>query len=161
MQTLATLTSSGLTTATTNYSAGDVLGVAMTFQVNTGRATAGNTFGGISQIVITDDSAVIGSSSIDLYFFDGSVTPAADNAAFNPSDAELKLLNTKINVASATSHGNNHMLQWNPPSAEAWPIKASIGTNTVVAVIRGAAGFVFAGGATSLQYKIFYDLGED
>lgn len=82
------------TISTSIYAAGDVVGGLMTFPV----ATAGGG-GVINQIVITDDDNE--KAQATLYIFDAPPTSIADNAAFAPVIADLKLLVAVIAVASA------------------------------------------------------------
>lgn len=70
------LPSSGLTTASTTYNSGDVLGNEMSFRIPGRQAPAACILRGV---VVTDLSGVIG--DLDLFFFDRPAHPAADNAA--------------------------------------------------------------------------------
>ena len=79
------LTSSGLTTATTAYTSGDMLGAQMTLPMGKGYGSP-RVAGQIIGVTVTDDSDVIG--AIELFFFSASTTPAADNAANAWSDAD-------------------------------------------------------------------------
>lgn len=72
-------TSTGLTTATTAYTAGDVLGAEMSWNLG-----AANGITGSAELV--DKSDITG--SIFLHLFDRSVTFGTDNAAPSISDAD-------------------------------------------------------------------------
>src|SRR5688572_8682452 len=78
-------TSAGLTTASTAYAAGDQLGTELSF-ANAVRVSGG--YGSIVGATLLDKAKVNG--GVDLYLFDRSVTPAADNAAFAFSDSDME-----------------------------------------------------------------------
>lgn len=143
------LASSGLTTATTAYTSGDVLGGQMTMNMN--NYGSGPIAGCIEAVTITDDSGVIG--AVDLFLFNTSTTPAADNAAYAPSDAEIR---TCVGVISATvlpSSGANNKIVTLSNAEQDVPFYTATGILYVVAVTR-TGNAVFAGGATSLQYRV-------
>lgn len=80
---LITVDSSGLTTASTNYAAGDQVGAEMTFDA----AAPGNA--GLTVLVgvgLVDDGDVFGAS--DIIIFKDTTTEASDNAAASWSDAD-------------------------------------------------------------------------
>lgn len=82
--------SSGLTTASTNYTSGDVLGAGWTF---TSMAAGAGEGGKIVGVALLDDGDVMG--GCDLYLSSGSITFGTDNAAPSVSDADAaKLLGT-------------------------------------------------------------------
>lgn len=85
--------SSGLTTATTSYAAGDVLGAGWTF-TNMARATGGT--GRITAASVLDDGDVMG--GIDLYLASGSITFGTDNATPSVSDADAAKLHGIIGL---------------------------------------------------------------
>ena len=66
------------------YAAGDALGGLLTF-VNAVRAAGETSI--ITKIVIVDTANQ--TAPVDLVLFNQAFTPTADNAAFNPSDADL------------------------------------------------------------------------
>lgn len=78
-----TCTSAGLTTATTAYAVGDQAGTEMTL---TSAAASSGGHGVITGIELVDNSARMG--SYQLWIFNASTTPAADNAAASWSDAD-------------------------------------------------------------------------
>lgn len=146
------LISSGLTTATTAYTSGDMLGVQMTLTIP---GTRGNAVGGeIMGVTIIDDSAVIG--AVDLFFFDQSTTPAADNAANAWSDADMQKLIGVLSPATVITSANNKVATLTNAESEI-PFYAPAGVLYVCAVTR-TANAVFAAGATSLKYRIFMEL---
>ena len=75
--------SSGLTIASTNYIAGDVLGAGWTF---TSMARANGEGGYITSAVLLDDGDVI--TNVDLYIASATITFGTDNAAPSVSDAD-------------------------------------------------------------------------
>lgn len=91
------------TITTIAYSAGDVIGGLLEFDVSGG---AGG--GGILQsLCIIDDANV--KADVTLYLFDSEPTEIADNAAFAPALADLKKIIYALNVPSAsqsTLNGN-------------------------------------------------------
>jgi hypothetical protein len=147
------LVSSGLTTATTTYASGDVLGVQMTLPMAKGYG-ASRRSGVIRGAVCTDDSNVIG--ALDLFLFGATTSPGADNAAFAPSDAEMQGLIGAISLATAFTATNNKAYTTGS-SDVCVPFVAPLGSLYVVAVTR-SANAVFAGGATSLRYRLFAEL---
>jgi hypothetical protein len=75
--------SSGLTTASTAYTAGDVVGAGWTF-TDMARESGGG--GKVTGIVVVDEADVV--DSLTLFFFSESVTFGTDNAAPSISDAD-------------------------------------------------------------------------
>lgn len=80
--------SSGLTTASTSYTAGDQEGTEMTFA---GAARVSGQGGVIGGVVVLDKSKIMSGTpaAFDIYFFTTSVTGASDNAAFDDSDTDM------------------------------------------------------------------------
>ena len=115
---------------------------------------SGPVAGSFEAITITDDSAVIG--AVDLFFFNTTTTPAADNAAYAPSDAEMR---TCVGVASVTtlpsSGANNKIVTWSNAEQDV-PFYTGTGILYVVAVTR-TGNAVFASGATALQYRMLIE----
>lgn len=140
--------SAGLTTATTAYTSGDVLGGLMTATFNQRGACSI----AVTSLVITDASAVIGAT--DLYLFNATLTPAANNAAFAPSDAELATLIGVLPAATVYTHAGNKAVTWGFGSEEV-PLYLPEGILYMVAVTR-TANAVFAAGATSLNFRLGY-----
>lgn len=82
-------TASGLTTAITAYTAGDMLGAEITV---TSAASASGGKGVISSLMVQNsvvNSPVTG--ALDMRWFNAASTPAADNAANSWSDANSRL----------------------------------------------------------------------
>lgn len=97
--------SAGLTTATTAYSAGDQLGTELSFA--SAVRLAGGT-GRVESALLMDKAKVV--AGVDLYLFDRSVVPAADNAAFAFSDADMMFCQGVIEFRAAKSGANNAVL---------------------------------------------------
>ncbi len=117
------------------YAAGDALGGKQSI---TGLTQAG--FGGvIVNIGIVDLDAQ--NAEIQIHFFDDDITPTADNAAFDPADADLtgKWLGS-VTIASSdyTSHADNSTAT----KACTFPFRAPQGT--VYAQARIAAAKTYA-----------------
>lgn len=88
---LQSQSSAGLTTATTNYAVGDVVGSGWTF-TNMARESGGT--GKVVGLKVIDKADVL--SVVDLYFASGSITFGTDNAAPSISDTDAeKLLNVQ------------------------------------------------------------------
>ena len=82
------------------YTAGDAVGGLLTF------ADAVRTNGGggiVSKVVIIDDAAQL--APLDLVLFNQTFTATADNAAFDPTDADLQNCIGYIDIA-ATDYAN-------------------------------------------------------
>lgn len=79
-----TANSAGLTTASTAYVANDQLGTIITL-ANAAASSGG--FGVITSVRLLDKAKVLG--AVELLFFRATVTLAADNAAFDVSDADM------------------------------------------------------------------------
>lgn len=142
------LDSSGLTTSVTAYTSGDVLGVQMTLGMNI--RGSGPVAGVIEAVTITDDSAVIG--AVDLFLFNATTTPAADNAAYAPSDAEMRTCVGVVSVSVLPSSGANNRIVTLSNAEQGVQFYAATGILYVVAVTR--TGNSFFGGAAALQYRL-------
>lgn len=98
----------GLTTATTAYTAGDVLGTEFTFTVcrASGRGAV------ITSATLIDKDKLVG--ACDLYLFDRGSTPSADNAANSWADGDafngLTIVSFETPVASALNSTARAML---------------------------------------------------
>ena len=77
------------------YAAGDALGGRLEF-ANAARVASGG--GTITKVVITDDDSE--EAPVDIVFFDQAFTATADNAPFDPSDADLQNCIGFIDVAA-------------------------------------------------------------
>lgn len=100
------ITSGGLTTATTAYTAGDQLGTQFTF-TNASRASGGT--GTIIGATVISAADIIG--AIDLVVTRASVTLAGDNNAYAISDADALNVVGVIQMAGAFDIGNNRIAQ--------------------------------------------------
>jgi hypothetical protein len=94
--------SAGLTTSTTAYSAGDQLGTILTVA---GQARATGRTGLIHGAVLIDRAKIIG--AVNLYIYRATVTLAADNAAFDVSDADQDSLVGVIALGTPRVLGSN------------------------------------------------------
>jgi hypothetical protein len=97
-------TSAGLTTATTAYSAGDQLGTELSF-ANAVRDSGG--YGTVVTATLLDKAKV--NAGVDLYLFDRSVTPAADNAAMAFSDADMAFCVGVVEFRAPKANANNSL----------------------------------------------------
>lgn len=96
----------GVTTATTSYSAGDQVGTLISLS-NAARVTGGG--GTIVGVTLIDPSDIIG--AYDVVFFDTTVTLASDNAAFAISDTDALEVVGIVQLAGAFDIGNNRVAQ--------------------------------------------------
>jgi hypothetical protein len=96
----------GVTTATTAYTAGDQVGAQITF-TDAARASGGN--GYITGATFYSDADIIG--AYDLVIFDQSATIAADNAAFSLDDTNGRKVVAVLPLSGAYDLGNNRMCQ--------------------------------------------------
>lgn len=98
------VTSAGLTNST--YASGDQLGNQFTF-AGAARATAGS--GRVANALLIDKADVLG--AVDMYLFNATVTPAADNAANAWSDADMAKCVGIIRFSTFDDSANNRILQ--------------------------------------------------
>jgi hypothetical protein len=140
--------SSGLTTATTAYTAGDQVGTLFTV-ANAGRVTGGG--GMIVGVVLISAADITG--PYDVVFFDNtSVTLASDNAAFAISDTDA-LETVGIAQCSSFDIGNNRVAQ---AVNLAMPYVCSGGTSLSASLITRSS-HTFFGAATDLQLIVYLD----
>ena len=138
------VTSGGLTTATTAYSAGDQLGTQFTV-ANAARVSGGT--GTIVGVQVIDAADVTG--PIDVAFFNSSVSLATDNVAFAVSDADaLKLIG--IVPLASWDIGNNRVAQM---FNMALAYTCSGGTSLFAGLIT-RTGHTFFGAATDLRLRV-------
>lgn len=130
-QVIVDITISGLTNVA--YAAGDVLGTIMS-SASFARYTAGS--GRVTGAVMVDAADVMG--AVDLFLFDTTVSPGADNAAFNPSDADMLRCLGVIQLPAPFDAGSNRVATW----AGSVPFVCTSASTTVfiVAVTRSANG---------------------
>jgi hypothetical protein len=138
------VTSSGLTTAATAYSAGDQVGAQFDF-TNFAQAAGGG--GVLTSIMLTDETDIIGTYTV--FLFGSDPTPAADNAAFSISDADAAaMICAPITLGPVYDAGLNKVCGWNGSLAY------TVGSTTLYALLRTDAGHTFFGAATSLKLRI-------
>jgi hypothetical protein len=142
-----TATASGLTTATTAYTAGDMLGSELTL-TSMASATAGR--GVITGITIEDHSKLIG--SVTLYIGTAATTPAADNAANSWSDANMRLI-TAGGVIWTSGTPISSALNSALYAGNLWlPFSTTSSANLFLNVVTNT-GHTFFGAATDIQYS--------
>jgi hypothetical protein len=129
----------GVTTASTAYTAGDQVGVQITF-ANAARATSGG--GTIVGATLIDQSDIMG--PVDLVIFDATATLAADNAAFAISDADSVDVVAVIQLSGAIDLGANRIVQ---STSIAIPYVCNGGTSLFGALITRSAHTFFTAGA--------------
>ncbi len=100
------VTSGGLTTGATAYTAGDQVGTQFTI-AGCARASGGG--GTIVGVIIISAADTIG--AFDVVFTDSSITLAADNAAYAISDADALKIVGLAQLAGAFDIGNNRIAQ--------------------------------------------------
>jgi hypothetical protein len=140
-----TVTSGGLTTASTAYSANDQVGTIFTF-TNFG---TGSGLGGILMSVRLDDETdIIGQYSVVVY--SASVTPAADNAAFAVSDADsqLQVGPGPIWLGPVSDNGANRTAGWTGS------IPYNCAATSLFALLRTDGSHTFFGATTSLKLTL-------
>lgn len=140
-------TAAGLTTATTAYTAGDMLGSIWSF--TSAVATPGG-YGYIVGVQLQDDSNVIG--QVDIHFFSATVTQAADNVANSWSDADSQLGEGVITLPLPYGSALNRKSVWQG----ALPFKVAA-TTLFACFVTQSANAVFASGATALHCKLWID----
>lgn len=136
--------SSGLTTATTAYTAGDQVGTQFTLA---SAALESGGLGIITGVELISAADIIG--AYDVFIFRSSVTLASDNAAFAISDSDALNLVGLVQLSGAYDIGNNRICQ---AYNLAVPYDCS-GTSLFAALIT-RAGHTFFGAATDLQLVV-------
>jgi len=142
------VTSAGLTTATTTYASGDQTGNQFTL-ANAARVTGGG--GVITGVTLICATTVLG--NMDVVFFDSSVTLAADNAAFSISSANALKIVGIVQLAGAYSFALNRMAQAVNISL---PYVCSGGTSLYAALITRTANGVYSA-VTDLQLNVYVE----
>jgi hypothetical protein len=143
-----TVQSSGLTTSTTAYTAGDQVGAQFTF-ASAARASGGS--GTIVGVTLVDAADVIG--AYDVAVFDSSVTLASDNAAFSISDADALKLVGVVQLAGAYDIGGNRIAQ---AFNLAVPYTCSGGSSLYAGLIC-RVGHTFFAAVTNLQLTLLVE----
>lgn len=139
--------SSGLTTATTSYSAGDVMGAGWTF---TNMVNSSGGHGAITGISLIDKAAV--TLGVELYFFTGSVTFGTDNAApsLSDSDAEKLIAGGGVGLSQIALPNNRvHSMPnlWIPYTCDA---------TSLYVYARTRDAHTFFGAVTDLRLRLSY-----
>lgn len=142
------VTSTGLTTATTAYTAGDTLG--QEFELADAARASGGT-GRIVGVVLLDEQDVIG--AVDVVFTRASVTLAANNAAWAISDADAANVIACVPL-SVVDIGNNRIAQASNLSI---PYDCSGGTSLFCSLITRTGHTFFSGGVGSLKLQVYVE----
>lgn len=138
--------SAGLTTASTNYTAGDTLGTGWTY---TSAARASGGLGVITGVVARDLADVM--TSMTLYIFSASVTFGTDNSAPSISDSDTQYLCGRIPLSFEDLGG----VRVATADSLAVPYWCSGGTSLYVYAMTTVANNFF-GAATDLPINLFY-----
>ena len=139
-------TSSGLTTATTAYVDGDILGAEMTFDMGT------NVMGAIVSAVIHDAADIIG--TVDLILSDRSVTLGTDNVAPSGSDADELFGIPPINFPYPLDLSNNRR-------GSIDSIFAAVNSNAsgqIFGRMITRSAHTFFGAATNIQVDLYFSI---
>lgn len=139
--------SSGLTTATTAYTAGDVLGAGWSF-ANAVRSSGGT--GRVVGAVLLDKADVV--QAVDLYLFSGSVTFGTDNAAPSLSDTDAEKLQAGVIGVSMADLGG---VRYGAAGGLSVPFTCDATTLYAYAITRVAHSFF--GAATDLPLRLFIE----
>ena len=139
-------TSAGLTTATTAYTAGDMLGTIWSW--SSAVASSGG-YGYIVGVVLEDDTNIIG--NVDMVFFNASVTQAADNAAVSYSDGDAQLSVGSIQLPYPRTYALNRVASWQG----AMPFK--VAATTLYGGLITQSAHTFFGATTALHCKLYID----
>lgn len=142
------VTSAGLTTSATAYTAGDQVGTQLTF-ANAARSSGGG--GMIVGCVLISAADITG--PYDLLLTDSSITLAADNAAFAISDADALKIVGLVQMSGAFDIGNNRIAQiYNL----AMPYVCSGGTSLFGGLITRSA-HTFFGAVGDIQVDLYVE----
>lgn len=87
---------------TTAYSAGDVIGSLLKVDVSNGQQFGDSVF--LQHLSVIDESAA--GKKLTVLIFDDVIIPAADNAAFAPSAADLKKLVKEIDISTWSTYNS-------------------------------------------------------
>lgn len=141
------VTSSSLTTATTAYTAGDMVGAQMTF-ANAARVSGGG--GTIVGATLISAADIIG--AYDVVVSSASMTLASDNAAWAVSDADALNIIGLVQLASVWDIGNNRIAQ-----AFGLAIPYTCAATSLFCSLITRAGHTFFGATTDLQLTLFVE----
>lgn len=140
------LTSSGLTTASTAYTAGDVLGAEMSGVIT------GATQALLIGAVLVDKAAVVG--QVSLYIGDRTFALGTDNAAISITDANALFLTPTLYFPPPDSLVGSKVAS---VDSLAIPVKANA-SNTIFARMVTNTGHTFFAAATDIQVKLYFSL---
>lgn len=139
------LASSGLTIATTAYTAGDQLGTEMQF-TNAVRSSGSTAV--IESAFLTDAAKIIG--AVDLYLFNATVTPASDNGANSWSDADILKCLGIISFGTPILSANNSLGM----AVSGIPLVIKPAATTLFGYMVTRTGHTFFGAATDIQITL-------
>lgn len=139
---------SGLTTATTAYTSGDVLGSLLTF-TSMARASGGR--GRITGAVLLDDGDII--SGVDLFLFSATVTFGTDNAAPSISDADAANCVGIIQLPAAIDVGASRIA-----SAHSIAVPYACAATSLFVAMVTRSDHTFFAAADDLHLTLFYEL---
>lgn len=142
------VTSSGLTTSTTGYTAGDQMGAEMTF-ANAARYSGGTAI--VEKLYLTNRSVQLG--GVLAVVSGAASTPASDNAASAWSDANNELGVAVLPLTPMLTSANNQILSWSGYE----PIKCSATSLFVNLVTLSTHTFFGAVGDMVLQMSVLRD----
>lgn len=139
--------SSGLTTATTAYSAGDQVGAIFSL-ASAARASGGN--GVIVGVTLT--SALDATGPFDVVFFRDTVTLAADNAAFSISAADTRKVVGIAALVGVYDLGSGRIATTNSIG-----IPYDCTASTLYAALITRVGHTFFGATTDLELTVYVE----
>lgn len=138
------LTSAGLTTGTTAYVTGDMLGTIWSAAMPASFPSGGT--GLITGVTFTSKTTTIG--GVDIYVFNASVSQAADNAANSWSDADMLKLEAVIPVPAPIVSALN--------ATVSVPVQVpfQLAATTIYLCVVTRTGHTFFGAVGDLQIKL-------
>jgi len=145
-QILVSTPSGSLTTVTTAYTDGDILGTEMQWDMGT------NTYGLILGAQLVDKSDIVG--AVDLFLFDRSVTFGTDNAAPSISDADALFTLGVISFPYPYDLGG---VRVSHIDSIALPVKANA-SGIIFGRMVTRSAHTFFGNATDIQINLFFSL---
>lgn len=137
------VTVGSLSTGSPGYTAGDQLGGQLTF-TNALRTTGSGT---IATATLVDSANVVG--AIDLYLFSQAVTPAADNAPVNFSDADMQNFIGAISFPPPVSFVNNRAA-----TVPAIGLSLAVSGTTIYGYLATLTSHTFFNSATDISISL-------
>jgi len=137
------VTSAGLTTGTTAYVTGDVLGTLFTL-ANAARTSGGS--GRIRSVVLVDELDI--TNAIDVFYFRGSVTFGTDNSAPSISDADALQLVAVVPLVNMLDLGG---VRVNSAHNLSIPYDCDSGTSLYAGLVTRSGHTFFTGSATAIK----------